>query len=273
MRPAVEGFLEGARQAGDALSAWLVVEAMMFHRGGWSEVPLRGMALSEAFPLVERLWDKPEEQVRRELDVAIPAYFRRDDYAALRELVEAWQPRFGDRRRTFEDALWAHECGRYTLSIPALAVQIEGIVRDLVGDRKEGSGWRAKFLDDLGHDRKSPPLPSRTEDLPVFLELPAYERFQSVEEVRRYFTLVRVQELFDRADFSDPESSSVVNRNVILHGVFESYGEAESLKLFFVLDLLHEAASMYEDKLDAISLSDAEQGEEKQMVDSEETQT
>ena len=247
MRPAVESFLEGARRAGDALSDWLVVQAVTFHRGGWSEVPLRDMALSEAWPLVERLWEKPDEEVRRELDVAIPAYFRREDYAALRELVESWQPRFGDRHRIFEDALWAHRHGRYTLSIPALAAQVEGIVRDLVGDRKEGMGWRAKFLDALGHDRQSPPLPSRTDDLGAFLEMPAYERFKNVGEVSRYFTLVRVQELFDRVDFSDPRSSSVVNRNVILHGVFESYGETESLKLFFVLDLVHQTAGMYEE--------------------------
>jgi hypothetical protein len=56
-----------------------------------------------------------------------------------------------------------------------------------------------------------------------------------------------MQELFDRVDFADPRSSSVVNRHVILHGVFRSYGEAESLKLFLVLDLMHEAVGMYEE--------------------------
>ena len=64
----------------------------------------------------------------------------------------------------FEDALWVHKQGRYTLSIPALAAQFEGIVRHEVNDYDEGRGWRNTFLDTLGHDRENPPSPSNFED-------------------------------------------------------------------------------------------------------------
>ena len=88
MQPALKNFLDVAQEVGDGLSGWLIISTMTFSKGGWSEVPLGGMALSEAVPLVESLWDKPEEEIKRELDTIIPEYFRRNDHAALSELVE-----------------------------------------------------------------------------------------------------------------------------------------------------------------------------------------
>jgi len=140
MRPAMERFLEVASQIDDGLSAYLVLSVITLDRGGWSEVPLRDMDLTEISQLVERLWDKLDEEVERELDVAIPEYFRRDDHAALSQMIASWHVNFEDeeRRRVFEDALWAHKYRRYTLSILTLASQVEGVVRDLTGDYSEG---------------------------------------------------------------------------------------------------------------------------------------
>jgi hypothetical protein len=42
-----------------------------------------------------------------------------------------------------------------------------------------------------------------------------------------------------------PEFSSQVKRHIILHGVFNNFGELESLRLFFILALFHEAVSDY----------------------------
>jgi len=81
--------------------------------------------------------------------------------------------------------------------------------------------------------------------LTEFEKSPIHKRFSDVEEARKHFTLIRIQELFDRKDFANPESSSTVNRHVIVHGVFRNFEEFESLKLFFVLDLLHEAVGLY----------------------------
>src|SRR5215217_4483720 len=160
--------------------------------------------------------------------------------------VDRWYRFENHRHQVFEDALWVHKQGRYTLSIPALAAQFEGIVRHEVNDYGAKPSWRDTFLDTLGHNRKNPPLPTNLEDfLTEFEKSPIHERFSNVEEARKYFTLIRIQELFDRKDFADPESSSTVNRHVILHGVFRTFGEFESLKLFFVLDLLHEAVGLY----------------------------
>ena len=55
----------------------------------------------------------------------------------------------------------------------------------------------------------------------------------------------RIEELFDKKDFADPKSLSTVNRHVILHGVTRNFGELDSMRLFFLLDLLHEAIGFY----------------------------
>jgi len=244
----VESFLEGLRAFGDAFALRLALSTYTFARGSWSEVPLDNMTEPEFSALLERLvelLDEPDEEVKSELDTVIFEYFRRDNYPPLSELVDRWFP-FEDRHQVFEDALWAHKLGRYTLSILALAAQFEGIVRHEVNDYGEGSRWIAVFLDTLGHDRKNPPFPSNFGDfLSWFQELPIHERFSNIEEARRYFTLVRMQELFDRRDFADSQSLSTVNRHVILHGVFRNFEEFESLRLFFLLDLLHEAIGLY----------------------------
>ena len=163
----VERFLEGFWAFSDALSWRLAVSTYVLGRGGWSELPLGEMAEREFYdallePFVERLWEKSDKEVESELDTvieevegdlnrAIFEYFRRDNYVRLSELVDRWF-RFEDRHHVFEDALWVHKQGRYTLSIPALAAQFEGIVRHEVNDYREGPGWRNTFLGTLGHN-------------------------------------------------------------------------------------------------------------------------
>lgn len=244
-KSAIERFLEGLGAFGEALALQLVVSTYTFSRGGWSEVPLENMPVREFSDLLERLVEKTDEEVKSELDTVILEYFRRDDYTPLSELIGLWVL-FKDRHHVFEDALWAHKQERYTLSIPALAAQFEGIVRDEVNDYGQGSRWIAVFLETLGHDRGNPPFSANFEEfLGWFQELPIHERFSNLEEVRNYFTIVRIQELFDARDFADSQSLSTANRHVIMHGIFHNYTELESLRLFFLLDLLHEAIGFY----------------------------
>lgn len=246
LEPAAKRLAELARQFGDGLLVWSLVSSITFNRGGWSEVPLKNMPLSEFVPLLDQLKDKPDEEVSAALDVAIPEYFRRDEHAALSDLVASWTPRFEARAHILEDALRAHKCGYYTLSIPTLAAQFEGIIRSHLPDGPDKREWKEEFLKTLSYDREKPVM--KVEKLSGLMELPASERFRRAEEERRHFTLKRIDELFKFRSFSEPGVASVVNRHVILHGVFQTFGEKESLKLFFVLDLLHEAIGMYDER-------------------------
>ena len=186
--------------------------------------------------------------MRRELDEAILAYFRRDNYAELSEMVGGWREQFGDRHKPFEEAVFAHKEGLYRLSIPALATQVEGVLRDLTREYGRGSGGIRRFNEAFGFDYKPanpPPPPDFEGELRRFAALPAHERYEEGEELRRRFVLLRINELYNYGDLSDPEFSSSVRRHAILHGVFTNYGELESLRLFFLLELLHNAVSEY----------------------------
>ncbi len=251
--PAIRRFVHAGLDFAERFPIAMAATSATFARGGWSEVPLGNMELGELTSLVERLWDEPDDGVvRRELDGAILAYFSRDGHAELSELVDGWREHFAGRHETFEEALSAHKEGLYRLTIPALAAQIEGILRDLTREYGEGRRWIRRFNEAFGfdyHPRRPPPQPDLEDEMSRFAALPAVERFAAAEEMRRQFTLRRINELYDSGDFADPRYASSVRRHAILHGVFDGFGELESLRLFFVLDLLHDAVGEYEERV------------------------
>jgi hypothetical protein len=185
----VERFIEGARQVGEGLSVFPVAFATTLADGGWSAAPLDNMDAVEAMDLVTQLLQcESAVQVKQELDVALPAYFRKDDHAPLSEMVASWSRYFRDHRisvrddtlwqhhhQVFEDALWAHRKGRYTLSIPALAPQVEGVGQDLMREYGEKpSRWQESLNDLLDYDPDNPSNPH--EVMPDFVALPLLQR-------------------------------------------------------------------------------------------------
>ncbi len=237
----IQRALEAGLRAYEAFPVALAMASVTFARGGWSEVPLGNMDLKETTDLVERLWDKPDEVVRRELDEEILRYFGRDDHAPLSGMVEGWRGRSArispSRQRTFDEALLAHKSGLYALSIPALAAQVEGVLRDLTSEYGRGRGWIRRFNEAFGFDydpANPPPPPDLEGEMGRFMALSLSERYEAAEEMRRRFSLMRINELYDNGEFSDAEFSSSVKRHAILHGVFDSHGELESLRCSYV---------------------------------------
>lgn len=267
--PEIRRFSEVTAQALDGLPNWLSLCAVTFARGGWSEAPLGEMNLSEFMALVERLRDEPDDVVRRELDRAVPEYFHRDDHARLREMVEEWDDEhFRQRRRVFEEALWAHTQGRHTLPIYALAPQIEGVLRDVTGvhKRKEKKNlWMRRFNEAFAYDHERPADSDSGywgEELSDFWSLPLNERYEQLEAFRARFALLRINELYLNADFSEPWFISTrARRHPIAHGVFKNHDETESLRLFCALDLLHDAVGEYKRLETARRASDVGPGE------------
>ena len=252
--PAIRRAVEAGLDFAENFPIVMAMTSATFARGGWSEVPLGNMALSELMPLVERLWDEPDDgTVRRELDGAILAYFRRDGHAELSEMVDGWREHFAGRHETFEQGLSAHKDGLYRLTIPALAAQVEGILRDLTKEYdKFGGKWIKRFNEAFGFDHGPadlPPPPDLERLAADFRAMPAWERYEAVEDLRAQFALVRINELFASGDYGAPEFATSVTRHSILHGAFTSYGELESLRLFFLLALLHDAVGRYKDRV------------------------
>lgn len=254
-KPAIQRFVEGVSKFANEFPVGLAVASVMFHRGGWSEVPLDDMDLGEFSGLIQTLAEgreTSEEEVRKELDAALGEYFRRDDHAALSKMVHKWGEHFAARQHIFRDALWAHKQGRYTLSIPALAAQVEGILRDLTKEYGHRYPWIERFNDAFGYgyDRKNPaPPPTVDEIVAEFRALPVFYRYERAEELETHLALRSINELYKNGEFSDPEFTSSVRRHPILHGVFTNFGELESLRLFFILGLLHKMVSDYKERV------------------------
>jgi hypothetical protein len=259
--PDLERSIESAQQVGDGLSMFPVAFATMLDQGGWSEAPLEGMAALESMQLVERLMGKADDEVKRELDVAIPAYFRKDDHAPLSEMVASWRLNFTDHRglvasdtlwthhhKVFEEALWAHKQGCYTLSISALTPQFESVGQDLMREYdKKPKRWQENLVDVLDYD---PSRPSKAHEvMPELVALPIEDRFEKVEEtvqeLNRRTTRLRIEEFFKKGNPSRAKAAWSVNRHSIAHGNFRNFVEVESLKIFFILDLLHRAVGIY----------------------------
>jgi len=67
---------------------------------------------------------------------SIMGYYQRNNCENLARMVDDWEsrPLFEPRMHILRDSLEAHREGKYTLSVPALMPQIEGILNDYVKD-------------------------------------------------------------------------------------------------------------------------------------------
>jgi len=110
---------------------------------------------------VDELADKPNEEVRARMDHVVPEIFRMDDHHVLEDMVARWDFYLGWRNQVFEDAVWAHKNEKYSLSVPALAPQIEGILRQETGEYGRGPGWIRKVNSvlEFEYNPKAPPAP------------------------------------------------------------------------------------------------------------------
>ena len=102
--------------------------AEAFKEAGWPLAP------SMPVELRERVVELHRRGKAHYASNTIIGYYRRNGHAHLVAAVDAWDsnPLVGPRIHIIRDALEAHREGRYTLSVPALLPQIEGILCDYV---------------------------------------------------------------------------------------------------------------------------------------------
>lgn len=231
-----------------------VIRTFTFSRGGWHEAPLMEMTVNEFRSLLNDLVDKPDAEVKEELDRRIPAYFRRNDYEPLQDMVDRWDLYPGWRRKVFEEAFWAHKNEKYILSVSALAPQIEGILRQETNEYGRGNTFIKKVNDalDFEYDAATPPT---SEDLEQavndMLNRDLWDRYDTAEQVSLEHALFRVNELYNNGEFSDPEFVNSTNRHAILHGVSENFGELASIKLFCAVQLVHEIVVAFREETES----------------------
>lgn len=102
---------------------------------------------------------------------------------------------------------------------------------------------------DFEYDRREPTSPPTVEDLENaldgLLDEDLWDRRETAKRISLQHALLRVNELYNRVDFSDFSSADSANRHAILHGVARDYGELASVKLFCAVQLVHEIVDAY----------------------------
>lgn len=174
-------------------------------------------------------------------------YYAKHRWAVLEATVLSWQkdPLFAPRMAILEDALSVHKQGKWTLSIPTLLPQIEGIALDIIKGWGLSPQQKAIVIDKNINKEIGKTLPSQ-----VFSRLPI-DSFTPREMVAVYTLLYYLEsELYKWINLLDEitqtDECDYLNRHAVLHGAQTSYASrVNSLKCFLALDTLQLATKRY----------------------------
>lgn len=181
----------------------------------------KGWWLAPDFPviLLNKVIELDESRERRRINRLICNYYSHGRYRRLSDMVNRWSasPVFRRRRHLFDNALWAHKKRRWTLSIPVLLAQVEGVLLDYAS---ESGITKSRDVKEIG--RK--------------LHLNS-----DAGEIAAQTWLTQLKQIF-----SGPEEKTTMRRhpglkrNAVLHGKELRYGsEVKSLQLFMQLDTIY----------------------------------
>jgi len=161
-------------------------------------------------------------------------FYEEDNWQLLRDLVDYWgkHPNFAKRMEIIRDALDAHIAGKYTLSIPTLLPQIEGLLSSLTG---EPAGKPTKTFKAEIEKRYDDIIPSLSKDILLSLATSPI-LYGSTGKDSHYFTPEKFPEWLAHEGLT---INQVFNRHAILHGVQIEYAsKINSLKTFMLLDVI-----------------------------------
>ncbi len=162
----------------------------------------------------------------------ILAKFREDDGVLLKGLVADWydDERFAQRQHIFNDALEAHINRKFTLSIPTLLPQIEGIGAQILGVTP-GKRDSARYIVDMVEEAAD-----KSQDV---LEIVAGDIAAEVlYEV--FYNRLMFEDFNKELQTLGLGERRFLHRHAILHGVELHYdSEENSLRAFLILDWLH----------------------------------
>ena len=167
----------------------------------------------------------------RRASAVISGYYRRNGYHNLEYMVSQWTSNkyFYRRNKIISDCLEAHKQGKYTLTVPVLLSQVEGIASDAIinidasklGGIKPKLGKTKSVVLGITRETNRPLRNAIQETLIAFVNEPLYKTrdFENDYGVIKKFT--------------------GLSRHSILHGIQTRYNNhTNSLRLFFVIDIL-----------------------------------
>lgn len=218
----IKDFLEVIRADKAAIDA--------FKAASWPIAP----SMSRGFR--DHVIDLHTQGKTRYISRAIIGYYHRNEYKNLRDMVGGWQnhPLFTPRMHIIRDALEAHCHGSYTLSIPTLMPQIEGILNDYVVTNNLSAklGKIQKVYDAVIGDPDEYGLSgwAIANTLLYQLQTNTYVYTDFENELRR------------------SANGRQTTRHTVLHGVTINYHKPiNSLKIFVLLDAISALGEIEED--------------------------
>jgi len=167
----------------------------------------------------------------RRAAAVIAGYYRRGDCRNLAYMVDGWSQNrcFVPRKTIIMDCLEAHKQGKYTLSVPTLLAQIEGIASDMV--------YQADILLSGG---KKPRLGKTKSVVSSAINMGKKTHFHAIHDTLLSFVeepLYRSRDF--ETEFRTIKKHRGLSRHGILHGIQTKYNTyTNSLRLFLVLDIL-----------------------------------
>jgi hypothetical protein len=245
--PHIRQTVTRALEAAD-YSRLLVIRSFTFARGGWHDAPLSSVPHGSLVQLADELADKPDHEVKAELDEVILAYFASNECQALLEMVDGWDIYPDWRQGVFEQAFWAHQNERYILSASTLAPQIEGMLRQETQEYGRNKAWLQKVNEafEFQYDPNWFPSPEDLEAaVSELLAMNIPDCWQAADKISLRHALLRLNDLYRSGDFDDPDFLASTNRHTIVHGVADNFGQLESTKLFCAVELVHEVVGAY----------------------------
>jgi len=168
------------------------------------------------------------------------SHYEKYSWAALESTLKSWleNPIFARRIAILKDSLSVHKQGKWTLSVPSLLPQIEGLSLDIVKQLGLPRGRKAIVIDkninkEIGRTLPSQVFSSLSTDIFTPREMVAiYTLLYHLEgQLYKWINLLEEIRQTDELDY--------LNRHSVLNGAQIDYAsKINSLRCFLILDTL-----------------------------------
>jgi hypothetical protein len=176
---------------------------------------------------------KNEGALPEEIEKTIIEYYEDGNWTALTEMVDSWyeNEHFANRKHIINDALDAHKAGRYTLSIPTLIPQIEGLLSSIF---KQPAGGPTEMFKNALEKEYTDLLYEASKEILLSLATSPVLYGGIAEE---YFIPERYPDWLNQRGYKEEQ---VFNRAAISHGIQINYStKSNSVRVFLLLDIVY----------------------------------
>lgn len=226
----IDTALKPLKETLDKISPELIIQnleksAEIMFETNWWLIP------SMPFPFYTQLIEFKDIN-QKDLTDYLVKYHNEKDCIELDNLIKSWKlDEFNEKKEIFEDALWAHKKSKFTLTVPTLTVQVEGVLRNYFDPefKPQIDGYRRKLKKKYTQTMKN-----KNEKL-SYVDI--FDNFTKMQNIK---FLKNCIDTFTESFWGEkPRDFDDIHRNALLHGQCKNYTREMSTKLFLFLDMIH----------------------------------